>query len=64
MIIKLIYNKNTKQITMTDDEEVMEATVSEVVDTDDELSFEISLNTSAYQSQFDEEIELADGYDN
>tara|TARA_Y100001938_G_C7897470_1_gene332908 strand:- start:133 stop:327 length:195 start_codon:yes stop_codon:yes gene_type:complete len=64
MIIKLIYNKNTKQITMTDDEEVMEATVSEVVDTDDELSFEISLNTSAYQSQFDEEIELADGNDN
>ena len=63
MIIKLIYNKNTKQITMTDDEEVMEATVSEVVDTDDELSFEISLNTSAYQSQFDE-IELADGNDN
>ena len=63
MIIKLIYNKNTKQITMTDDEEVMEATVSEVVDTDSELSFEISLNTSAYQSQFDE-IEETDGDDN
>ena len=48
---------------MTDDEEVMEATVSEVVDTDSELSFEISLNTSAYQAQFDA-IEETDGNDN
>jgi len=48
---------------MTDDEEVMEATVSEVVDTDSELSFEISLNTSAYQSLFDE-TEETDGDDN
>ena len=48
---------------MTDDEEVMEATVSEVVDTNSELSFEISLNTSAYQSLF-EEIEEIDGNDN
>ena len=41
----------------------MEATVNETVDTTDELSFEISLNISAYQAQFDE-IEIADGNDN
>ena len=63
MIIKINYNKSTGALTLTDDEELMEANLNEVVDNTDELSFEISLNTSAYQSQFDE-IELADGYDN
>ena len=63
MIIKINYNKSTGALTLTDDEELMEATLNEIVDNTDELSFEISLNTSAYQSQFDE-IELADGYDN
>ena len=63
MIIKINYNKSTGAITLTDDEELMEATVNETVDTAEELSFEISLNTSAYQSQFDE-IEIADGDDN
>ena len=41
----------------------MEATVTEIVDTTEELSFEISLNTSAYQAQFDA-IEETDGNDN
>tara|TARA_R100001510_G_C7514438_1_gene112654 strand:+ start:397 stop:588 length:192 start_codon:yes stop_codon:yes gene_type:complete len=63
MIIKINYNKSTGALTLTDDEELMEAALNEIVDNTDELSFEISLNTSAYQSQFDE-IELADGYDN
>ena len=63
MIIKINYNKSTGALTLTDDEELMEASLDEIVDNTDELSFEISLNTSAYQSQFDE-IELADGYDN
>tara|TARA_Y100001972_G_C7447390_1_gene229236 strand:+ start:93 stop:284 length:192 start_codon:yes stop_codon:yes gene_type:complete len=63
MIIKINYNKSTGALTLTDDEELMEATLNEIVENTDELSFEISLNTSAYQSQFDE-IELADGYDN
>ena len=63
MIIKINYNKSTGALTLTDDEELMEASLGEIVDNTDELSFEISLNTSAYQSQFDE-IELADGYDN
>ena len=63
MIIKINYNKSTGALTLTDDEELMEATAIEVVDNTDELSFEISLNTSAYQAQFDE-IEIADGNDN
>jgi|TARA_R110002050_G_scaffold253814_2_gene392075 hypothetical protein len=64
MIIKLNYNKSTGVITLTDDEVAMEAVVAQVVDTTDKLSFEISLNTSAYQTQFEElEIEI-DGNDN
>tara|TARA_R100001086_G_C11703249_1_gene221957 strand:+ start:248 stop:439 length:192 start_codon:yes stop_codon:yes gene_type:complete len=63
MIIKINYNKSTGALTLTDDEELMEATLNETVDTTDELSFEISLNTSAYQAQFDE-MEIADGNDN
>jgi len=62
MIININYNKSTGTITLTDDEESMEATVNEVLDNDSELSFEISLNTSLYQTQF-EEIEI-DGNDN
>tara|TARA_R100000315_G_C5080233_1_gene46493 strand:+ start:132 stop:323 length:192 start_codon:yes stop_codon:yes gene_type:complete len=63
MIIKINYNKSTGALTLTDDEELMEAALNEIVDNTDELSFEISLNTSAYQTQFDE-IEIADGNDN
>ena len=62
MIIKINYNKSTGAITLTDDENIMEAVVTEIVDTTDELSFEIPLNVSAYQTQF-EEIEI-DGNDN
>jgi len=62
MIIKIEYNKSNGTITLTDDESTMEATVNEIIDTTDELSFEISLNTSTYQTQF-EEIEI-DGNDN
>ena len=62
MIININYNKSTGTITLTDDEELMGATVNELVDNDGELSFEISLNTSSYQTQF-EEIEI-DGNDN
>jgi len=62
MIIKINYNKSNGTITLTDDEELMEATATKIVDNTDELSFEISLNTSAYQTQF-EEIEI-DGDNN
>jgi len=63
MIIKINYNKSTGALTLTDDEELMEATITEVVDNENELSFEIPLNVSAYQAQFDE-IEIADGDNN
>jgi len=62
MIIKINYNKLTGAITLTDDESTMEATVTQIVDNTDELSFEIPLNVSAYQAQF-EEIEI-DGNNN
>jgi len=64
MILNITYNKSTGNITLVDDEELMEATVNEasLVDNENELSIEISLNVSAYQTQF-EEIEI-DGDDN
>lgn len=62
MIIKINYNKSTGAITLTDDESTMKATVTQIVDNADELSFEIPLNVSEYQTQF-EEIEI-DGNDN
>tara|TARA_R110000796_G_C14195289_1_gene391077 strand:+ start:133 stop:321 length:189 start_codon:yes stop_codon:yes gene_type:complete len=62
MIIKINYNKSTNELTITDDESAMDATITQVVDTDEELRFEIPLNVSAYQTQF-EEIEL-NGNDN
>ena len=62
MIINITYNKSDGTITITDDEMLMETVVTKNIDTDEELSFEIALNTSAYQSQF-EEIEI-NGDDN
>jgi len=62
MIINITYNKSDETITITDDETLMETVVTKNIDTDEELSFEIALNTSAYQSQF-EEIEI-NGDDN
>jgi hypothetical protein len=62
MIINITYNKSDGTITITDDETLMETVVTKNIDTDEELSFEIALNTSAYQSQF-EEIEI-NGDDN
>ena len=62
MIIKINYNKSTNELTVADDEAAMDATINQVVDTDEDLQFEISLNVSAYQTQF-EEIEV-DGNNN
>ena len=64
MILNITYDKSTGNITLVDDEELMEATVnqSNLVDNEDELSFEVALNVSAYQTQF-EEIEI-DGDNN
>ena len=54
MIINITYNKSDGTITITDDETLMETVVTKNIDTDEELSFEIALNTSAYQSQFED----------
>ena len=62
MIINITYNKLDGTIVIIDDETLMETVVTKKVDTDEELSLEIALNTSAYQTQFDEEE--VDGNDN
>ena len=61
MIIKVNYNKSTKQITLSNDIEnnLLSLIDSKKIDTDNELSFEISVNTSIFQedenTQEDEE---------
>ena len=61
MIIKINYNKSTNQITLSNDIEnsLLSLIDSKKIDTDSELSFEISVNTSFFQEEIDlqEEIE-------
>ena len=59
MIIKIKYDKSTKQISLENDikEIVLSVTNSTKIDTDNELSFEISANMSAYQDLFERDIE-------
>ena len=59
MIIKIKYDKSTKQIIVENDikEIILSVTDSTKIDTDDELSFEISANMSAYQDLFERDIE-------
>jgi YbbR domain-containing protein len=59
MIIKIKYDKSTKQITVENDitEIVLSVTDSTKIDTDNELSFEISADMSAYQDLFERDIE-------
>jgi hypothetical protein len=61
MIIKINYNKSTKQITLSNDIEnnLLSLIDSKKIDNDDELSFEISVDTSFFQEEVDlqEEIE-------
>ena len=56
MIIKINYNKSTKQITVSNDVKqiVLSVTDSTIVDTNDELSFEIAGDLTAYQEMFEE----------
>ena len=51
MIIKIKYDKSTKQIVVSNDvqEIVLSVTDSTIIDTNDELSFEIAAEMSAYQ---------------
>jgi len=55
MIIKINYNKSTKQIVVSNDikQIILSVTDSTIVDTDDELSFEIAGNMTEYQEMFE-----------
>ena len=55
MIIKINYNKSTKQITLSNDIEnnLLSLIDSKKIDTDSELSFEISVDTSFFQEEND-----------
>ena len=59
MIIKVKYDKSTKQITVENDitEIVLSVTDSTKIDNDNELSFEIAADVSAYQDLFEPNIE-------
>ena len=56
MIIKIKYNKSTKQIVVSNDVKqiVLSVTDSTIIDTNDELSFEIAGDLTAYQEMFEE----------
>jgi len=59
MIIRIQYNKNTKEITLTkDDDIIVEINEPETVDNDNELKIELSMDVSSYQEL------LEDGDDN
>ena len=59
MIIRIEYNKNTKEITLTkDDDIIVEINEPETVDNDNELKIELSMDVSQYQEL------LEDGDDN
>ena len=59
MIIKINYNKSTKQITVSNDikQIVLSVTDSTIIDTNDELSFEIAGNTTEYDAMFETNTE-------
>ena len=61
MIIRIEYNKNTKEITLTkDDDIIVEINEPETVDNDNELKIELAIDVSPYQELF----KLEDGNDN
>ena len=50
MIIRIQYNKNTKEITLTkDDDIIVDINELETVDNDNELKIELSMDVSPYQ---------------
>ena len=63
MIIKVEYDKTDATLTLTKDDDIV-AVINDntVVDNSDTLSFEIALDVSQYQEQFNEVI--IDGNDN
>jgi hypothetical protein len=62
MIIKIEYNKIDGTLNLTKDEEIVAVINNDtVIDNSNALSFEIALDVSQYQEQFNEPI---DGDDN
>ena len=59
MIIKIKYDKSTKQIVVSNDikQIVLSVTDSTIIDTNDELSFEIAGNTTEYDAMFETNTE-------
>ena len=59
MIIKIKYDKSTKQIVVSNDikQIVLSVTDSTIIDTNDELSFEVAADMSAYQDMFEPNVE-------
>ena len=62
MILTLKYNKTTNEITLTKDEDLVNAVINDttIVDNSDNLSFEIAVDLEEWNNQFDE----IDGDDN
>ena len=61
MIIRIEYNKNTKEITLTkDDDIIVEINESDTIDNDNELKIELAMDVSPYQELY----KLEDGDDN
>ena len=56
MIIKINYNKTTGEITLTKDEDIVNAVINDatIVDGSDNLSFEIAVDLEEWNNQFDE----------
>lgn len=63
MIIRVEYDKSDATLTLTKDDDIV-AVINDtsIVDDSDTLSFEIALDVSQYQEQYNEEI--LDGNDN
>ena len=58
MIIKIEYNKIDGTLNLTKDEEIVAVINNDtVIDDSDTLSFEIALDVSQYQEQFNEMID-------
>jgi hypothetical protein len=63
MIIKVIYNKNTKTISITNDyasslqeDLLIEVNEKTIVDTSDELSFEMGMDTSIFTAEVEQAL--------
>ena len=56
MIIKIKYDKSTKQIIVENDIKQITLTITDstIIDTDNELSFEVAGNTTEYDAMFEQ----------